>query len=38
MLLGNVFSNLEGQAFDWSLISDTDVEQEAIVDAHNVLR
>ncbi len=37
-LAGNVFSSLEGIAFDWSLISDTDVDQESIVDAHNIIR
>ena len=35
---GNTFSTLEGVSFEWNLISDTDVEQEAIVDAHNILR
>ena len=35
---GNVFSSLEGISFDWSLISDTDVDQESIVDAHNIIR
>ncbi|XP_074660511.1 nuclear pore membrane glycoprotein 210-like [Tubulanus polymorphus] len=35
---GNTFSSLEGIAFEWGLISDTDVDQETIVDAHNILR
>ena len=33
-----MFSSLEGISFDWSLISDTDVDQESIVDAHNIIR
>ena len=38
LVSGNVFSSMEGISFDWSLISDTDVDQESIVDAHNILR
>ncbi|XP_055899109.1 nuclear pore membrane glycoprotein 210-like [Biomphalaria glabrata] len=34
---GNIFSNLEGLSFEWSLISDNETGQE-IVDAHNILR
>ena len=38
LLAGNVFSSLVGLSFEWSLLSDTDVEYGSIVDAHNVLR
>ena len=37
-IVGNVFSSLVGLSFDWSLLSDTDVEYGSIIDAHNVLR
>ncbi|XP_050414022.1 nuclear pore membrane glycoprotein 210 isoform X1 [Patella vulgata] len=34
---GNCFTSLDGFAFEWSLVSDTDIGH-AVVDAHNILR
>ena len=34
----NTFSTLDATAFDWSLVSDSDSNDENLVDAHDVLK